>query len=757
MATGGLMRRIPSVFLLFLTASAALANTYTVTNTGDSGAGSLRQALLDANANAGADTIVFSVSGAGCSGGVCTIKPQSGLPGITSPVTIDGYTQAGASPNTNASGAINAVLKIVISGVDDPDADDHQGFFLGSGSAGSTIQGVVVNAWHEGVYVNAADVAVRGCFIGTDAAGMTAVDGDVTGIYAFGAAALTVGGTQPADRNLIAGNWGSHVNLDGVAGATVEGNLLGTDATGAAPLPPTNPLYPAAGAAIVTTTIGATTFLRGNVAVGPFLLGNGSPSSFETVVQGNFIGTDITGLAEFRYSGIQVDTTDVTVGGTGPGEGNVIAFNPVGVYVSQNAKRCRIRGNSIYSNGDLYRSSGIVLFYNPSPPPNWLTPLPNDDGDADTGANERQNFPVIASAVSSLAEGGTTTITGALNSTPNTTFDLDFFSNPACLKWPRSFLQGKTYLGSTQVTTDGNGDAPINAVLPVTLGAGERVSSTATDPDGNTSEFSQRMVVHSEPGGGDPAGVSGAQLYGFNFLPGATVTVGGIPAPSVVVDDYDTVTFTTPALTPGTLYDVTLTNTDGTTGTLPNGFLADFLDVPNGGQQFFSFVYGLVRNEITAGIGGGLYGVNDPTKRQQMAVFLMKAKHGICYTPPSCANASFSDVPCSSNFAPWIYALVAEGITAGCGGGKFCPADPVNRQQMAVFLLKTKEGGSYTPPACTSQNFGDVPCSSSFAPWIYELVHRSITAGCGNGNYCPLDPNTRGQMAVFLSFTFDLY
>ena len=286
--------------------------------------------------------------------------------------------------------------------------------------------------------------------------------------------------------------------------------------------------------------------------------------------------------------------------------------------------------------------------------------------------------------------------------------------------------------------------------------AGDRVTSTATDPDGNTSEFSQRMVVHSDPGGGDPAGVPGAQLYGFNFLPGATVTVGGIAAPSVVVNNYDTVTFTTPVLTPGTLYDVTLTNIDGTTGTLPNGFLADFVDVPNGGNNFFSFVYGLVRNQITAGIGGGLYGVNDPAKRQQMAVFLLKAKHGICYTPPPCTTASFTDVPCSSIFAPWIYALVAEGITTGCGGPKYCPADPVNRQQMAVFLLKTREGGSYTPPPCTSQDFGDVPCSSNFAPWIYELVHRSITAGCGGGNYCPLNPNTRGQMAVFLTFALGL-
>ena len=84
-----------------------------------------------------------------------------------------------------------------------------------------------------------------------------------------------------------------------------------------------------------------------------------------------------------------------------------------------------------------------------------------------------------------------------------------------------------------------------------------------------------------------------------------------------------------------------------------------------------------------------------------MAVFLLKSRYGICYTPPPCTVPAFPDVPCTSIFAPWINELVAQGITTGCGGGNFCPDNPVNRQQMGVFLLKTLEGSGYTPPACT--------------------------------------------------------
>ncbi len=168
----------------------------------------------------------------------------------------------------------------------------------------------------------------------------------------------------------------------------------------------------------------------------------------------------------------------------------------------------------------------------------------------------------------------------------------------------------------------------------------------------------------------------------------------------------------------------------------------------------------LVRNGITAGVGGGNYGVGQGTKRQQMAVFLLKGKYGLCYVPPACTPPGvFPDVPCPSTFANWIEALAAEGVTGGCGGGLFCPDNLVTRRQMAIFLLKSKYGSSYVPPACTGV-FDDVACPGGgvASDFIEQLAVEQITGGCSvmPPLYCPDGSSTRGQMAVFITKTFNL-
>jgi hypothetical protein len=143
--------------------------------------------------------------------------------------------------------------------------------------------------------------------------------------------------------------------------------------------------------------------------------------------------------------------------------------------------------------------------------------------------------------------------------------------------------------------------------------------------------------------------------------------------------------------------------------------------------------------------------------RNEMAIFLLRAKEGAAYVPPPCVTAAFSDVPCSDPYSPWVNELVRRGVTAGCGGGNYCPNSPVTREQMAVFLLVTKQGAGYSPDrSCIPAPFYDVPCYSTFFPWVKQLAALGVTAGCGGGNYCPGTSVSRAQMSVFISVMFNI-
>ena len=183
----------------------------------------------------------------------------------------------------------------------------------------------------------------------------------------------------------------------------------------------------------------------------------------------------------------------------------------------------------------------------------------------------------------------------------------------------------------------------------------------------------------------------------------------------------------------------------------------DFLDVPPD-DLFHDYVIAVAREGITAGCGDGNYCRNDPLTRGQMAVLILKAEHGATYEPPPCASV-FGDVPCPSPQADWIEQLYAEQISGGCSSSPllYCPDASVTRQQMAVFLLKAEHGSAYVPPDCSSR-FADVACPSLFADWIEQLYAENVTGGCSVVPllYCPGKPNTRGQMAVFLTKTFHL-
>ena len=189
---------------------------------------------------------------------------------------------------------------------------------------------------------------------------------------------------------------------------------------------------------------------------------------------------------------------------------------------------------------------------------------------------------------------------------------------------------------------------------------------------------------------GPAAGGTPISVIGTDFADPTTMTIGGVSVPVTFGDDH-TLQATSPALDPGTVNDLVVTTPDGTTGTLDQG-MGRRLPRRPGRPAVLLLRHdpGLQRDHRRR--RRGLYGVDQPTLRQQMAVFLMKARHGLCYVPPPCTTQVFTDVPCASNFAPWINELVAEGITGGCGAGTYCPADPVKRQQMAVLLLQDLRG-----------------------------------------------------------------
>ena len=263
-------------------------------------------------------------------------------------------------------------------------------------------------------------------------------------------------------------------------------------------------------------------------------------------------------------------------------------------------------------------------------------------------------------------------------------------------------------------------------------------------------------VESLNPSSGPSAGGTSVTISGGVFVPGATVSFGTTASPNATVVGDDEIDATSPALEAGKLYYAFVTNTDGGAGSLAKAWLADFNDVP-GTDLFHDSVESLIRAGVTVGCGFGFYCGDQPVTRAQMAVFLLRSKFGAGYVPPPATGTVFTDVPATAFAADYIEELTAQGITVGCGDGRFCPGSFVTRAQMAAFLLRALLGPGYTPPTATGI-FGDVLPNAFAADYIEDLYGRGITAGCSAAPllYCPTRQNTRSQMAAFLVATFAL-
>lgn len=629
-----------------------LLATFVVTSNLDAAVpGTLREAILLANATPGPDTITFNITV-----GTPTIKPLTPLPYVTDATTIDATTQPGYSgkpivlidgsttvpdPTLGDDGlrftaGSSTVQGLAISGFAAPNAaglrltgssavnviNDYVGLsptsttpprpstgnYVGvaaesSGNSltsnlisGNVHQGVIVtgngttiqsnkigtdstgNALFpngdsavvikgasntlvggssagqrniisgnngEGVNVQGAGTGnvVAGNYIGIGANGSTVLSNSGNGVSATAPAPTTtdllIGGTSIAARNLISGNGGNGVSIDNVSGVRILNNYIGVDATGSGALATGNF---ADGVTLLDST-GATAL--GAAGAGNVISNNGGEgvSIYATatgnVVQANYIGTNAAGNAALANggNGVSVFGDGALIGGGAAADGNVISANTInginlaagtsnssvqfnliglaadgtsalgngadGVFIDGHdnqigspttgnsiaynghngitvgitaadtaAIQNAIRGNNIYLDGALgidLGNDGVTM---------------NDPGDADTGPNMLQNFPVLTSVTLS---GSTATISGTLNSTPNSTFALDFFASQI---WDTThYGEGQKYLGSISVTTDASGNASFTATMPGVPSGFNYFAATATDANGNTSEF----------------------------------------------------------------------------------------------------------------------------------------------------------------------------------------------------------------------------------------------------------------------------
>lgn len=392
-------------------------------------------------------------------------------------VLLSGSSQIGW-PSSNLIGGTSAGARNVISG---------------NGDAGVRISGP------------GTDNTVQGNYIGTNAAGTAALGNGMEGVASSGDNTL-VGGTTSGARNVISGNW--YGVAVGGGSAMVQGNYIGTNAAGNAAIP--NEFYGVVVDVFASGTIGGATSAAGNVISGNGTDGVYASDHDEIIIQNNFIGTAANGQSPLGNLANGVSVRD------GPAliSQNTIAYN--GTDAVDNGVLYRfdspatINANSIHSNTGLgidLEGDGVTA---------------NDPGDVDNtsdGANSLQNYPELTQAQIT----NSVSIKGTFDSTPNTTFRFEFFSNDACD--PSGNGEGRTFLGAGNIPTDGDGVISFTANSPADVSPGEYITATATNlTTGETSEFSNCAEV-------EPAATPGPTPTG-SFSPTPTAVPLGTPTPT---------------------------------------------------------------------------------------------------------------------------------------------------------------------------------------------------------------------------------
>jgi CSLREA domain-containing protein len=486
---------------------------------------SLREALRGANNYPGLNVIEFAIPGSG----PFTIPLQRELPIVMEPVLIDGYSQPGAMENTAELGS-NAVVKIGIVGAGQEAGEfgRHSSFSdFGVYSNETTIRGL--SFMHFRLELSGTDFRFQGNFFGLDPTGMIRAFSRMRTEFfpMFSTSDLTVGGSDLRHRNAIVADMTIYSDR-----TVFSGNTIGTNMTGRERPVRTNTDYGGTITIVGNDTqFGGVTIAERNVSVGEIIISgdsatilnnyiglgaHGQPAPDQdttiwpitnengltvggnnnriggpepnqgnviswhyhnglrvggtnTVVQGNFIGTDATGTIPFgngpilgedriNGNGIIVGGSNNLIGGSEPGEGNLIAYNfRAGIAVSSSGSNIKIEGNRIFDNGGLGIISG-------------------------------NHYPVIDTVAHA---GGTTSISGMLSGPANTTHRLEFFANRN--GDPSGSGEGETIIGTADVSTDGAGEASFLLHFAFVLPEGALVTATSTPEGGSTSAFAANV------------------------------------------------------------------------------------------------------------------------------------------------------------------------------------------------------------------------------------------------------------------------
>ena len=518
----------------------------------DDGAGNctLRAAIQEANSSSDSSTISFNISG----GGVKTFLPATPLPNITETLSIDGYTQTGASPNTAASPRpFNGTLLIVIDG----------SASTSSGTSGITInannvsvRGLVVHSFNfDGFGVNGSNNIIAGNYIGTDQTGLLDRGNFQRGVGNGAGTSynLTIGGLEPRDRNIVSGNVGPGISPNvGHKGWKVLGNYIGLGSDGLTSI--ANSTYGGSGGLSIDNDddhwiggelSGSTNVISGNNSFGIF-----PDNTKNLTIQGNIIGPDWKGsplasnpqLGGIGMPPLNGPITTALIGGTKNTQSNLIAYNKgtavailsatSGGSVLHNSSDIAVLGNSIYGNTPegsfpLSRSAlGIDLasVNLPEFTVTGLGPTLNDVNDIDAGPNYYMNFPVITTASQNMSQLAVSFSLDAANSTQDGLYRVEFFAND--LADESGYGEGQKYLGFVN-TTNGGGkqanltlESNVNLTGKVLSATTTALSSTTASGFGSTSEFAKNISVNviAAPGGSTLARTSNDTIMVISLL-----------------------------------------------------------------------------------------------------------------------------------------------------------------------------------------------------------------------------------------------